>query len=178
MTTLCISWARNNDIDQQRQEAPYLEPIYDTEAEVRQDAFTKEELNEAISRLNNNKTPGPNEVTSELIQLLSEEARGKLLEVLNKCWEEDELFEEMHQADLAVIYKKCKTDMPENYRPIALLSIGYKLMVSMIQKRLSDALGDRIDPAQCGFREGKSTSQPIHTYRRIQESTKKRDWSW
>ena len=39
----------------------------------------------------------------------------------------------------------------------------------MIQKRFSEAMDDRIDPAQFGFRKGKSTSQPIHIYRRIQE---------
>ena len=136
---------------------------------MKQDSFTKEELNEAISRLRNNKTPGPNGVTSELIKLLNEEARGKLLELL-KCWEEEELFEEMNQADLAIIYKKRKTEKPENYRPIALLNKGYKPMASMIQKRLSEAMDDRVDPAQSGFRKGKSTSQPIHVYRRIQET--------
>ena len=164
-----VQRARNNDIDQQRQEVPDLEPIYDTEADVKQDSFTSEELNEAISRLKNNKTPGPNGVTSELTKLFNEEARGKLLELLNKCWEEEELFEEMNQADLAVIDKKGKTEKLENYRPIALLNIGYKPMASMIQKRLSEAMDDRIDPAQFGFRKGKSTSQPIHIYRRIQE---------
>ena len=75
----------------------------------------------------------------------------------------------MSQADLAVIYKKGKTEQPEHYRPIALLNIGYKLMASMIQKILSEAMDDRIDPAQLGFRKGKSTSQIIRTYRRVQE---------
>ena len=75
-----VQWARNEQIDQQRQEAPDSEPIYDTEAGVKQDSFTKEELNEAISRLKNNKTPGPNGATSELMQLLDEEAREKLFE--------------------------------------------------------------------------------------------------
>ena len=44
-----VQWARDEQIEQQRQEAPDSEPIYDTEAEVKQDPFTKE-LNEAISR--------------------------------------------------------------------------------------------------------------------------------
>ena len=144
-------------------------PVYETEAEVKQDPFTREELDRAISRLKNNKTPGPNRVTSELIKLLEDEGRQKLLELLNRCWENEELFEGMNQADLAVIYKKGPTYKPDNYRPIALLNIGYKLMASMIQKRLSDAMDDRIDPSQFGFRKGKSTAQPIHIYRRIQE---------
>ena len=107
-----VQWARNNDIDQQRQEAPDVGPIYETEAGVKQDPFTKEEFDGATGILKNNKTLGPNGVTPELIKLLDEEARGKLLELLNKCWGEEELFEEMNQADLAVIRKKGSTEKP------------------------------------------------------------------
>ena len=41
-------------------------------------------------------------------------------------------------------------------------------MASMIQNILSEAMDDRIDPAQFGFRKGKGTSQPIRIYRRVQ----------
>ena len=129
-----VQWARNHEIDQQQQEDPA--PIYDTEAEVKQGRFTKEELDKAITRLKHNKTPGQNRVTSELVKHLDEEGREQLLDLLNKCWEDEELFEETNQADLAVIYKQGPTDKPENYRPMALLNIGYKLMASMIQDYL------------------------------------------
>ena len=89
--------------------------------------------------------------------------------MINSCWEREELFDEMNKADLAVIYKKGTTEKPENYRPIALLNVSYKLMASMIQNRLSDAMDDRIDPAQFGFRKKTSTAQPVHIYRRIEE---------
>ena len=82
-TTLRRYNGLGTNIDQQRQETPDTEPIYDTEAEVKQEPFTKEELNEAISRPRNNKTPRPNRVTSELIKLSSGEAREKLRELLN-----------------------------------------------------------------------------------------------
>ena len=42
-------------------------------------------------------------------------------------------------------------------------------MASMVQKILSEAMGDRTDPAQFGFRGGRSTAQPIHKYRIIQK---------
>ena len=42
-------------------------------------------------------------------------------------------------------------------------------MASMIQNILSNAIDDRIHPAQFGFRKKRSTAQPIHVYRRIQE---------
>ena len=50
-----LQWARNHEIDQQRQEDPDVAPIYETEANVKQDSLTKEELYKTISRLNNNK---------------------------------------------------------------------------------------------------------------------------
>ena len=162
-----VPWAQNHEIHQHEQEEPA--PIHDTEVEVKQDRFTREELYKAIIILNSNKTPGPHRVTSELIKLLDEEGRDKLLDLLDKCWEGEELYEEMNQADLAVIYKQKPADKPENYRPIASLNIGYKLMASMVQKILSEAMDDRIDPAQFGFRRGRSTAQPIHIYMRIQE---------
>ena len=37
-------------------------------------------------------------------------------------------------------------------------------MASLIQKEISEAMDDRIDPAQFGFRKRRSTSQPIHIY--------------
>ena len=161
-------WARNHEIYRQQQEDP-APPIYDTEAEVVQDRLTNEELDKAITRLKNNKTPGPDRVTPELVKSLDEEGGEKLLDLLNKCREDEELFEEMNQADFAAIYTKGATDKPENYRPIALFNIGYMLMASMTQKRLSEAMDDRIDPTQFGFRKGRSTAQPIHIYRRIQK---------
>ena len=61
-----VPWDRSSDINQQRQEAPDVAPIYETEADVKQDPFTKEELDGAISRLKNNKTPGPKESLQNL----------------------------------------------------------------------------------------------------------------
>ena len=130
-----VQWARNEQIDHQRQEAPDSEPIYDTEAEVKQDLH-KGRIQRSSKQTEEQQDTGPNGVTSELIKLLDEGAREKLLGLLNICWEEEELFEDMNQADLAVIHKKGKTEQPGNYRPIALFNMGYKLMASMTQKRL------------------------------------------
>ena len=39
----------------------------------------------------------------------------------------------------------------------------------MIQSRLANAMDDRIDPAQFGFRKKRTTAQPIHVYKGLQE---------
>ena len=80
-----VQCARNHEIDQQQQEN--LAPIYDTEADVTQYHFTKEELDKAITRLTNDKAPGPNRVTSELIRLLGEETKEQLPDLLSEILE-------------------------------------------------------------------------------------------
>ena len=45
-----VQWARNHEIYQQRQKDPDVAPIYDTEANVKHNSFTKEELDKATTR--------------------------------------------------------------------------------------------------------------------------------
>ena len=48
----------------------------------------------------------------------------------------------------------------------------------MIQKRLSEAMDDRIDPAQFGFRKVRA-HHSLYTYtEEYKKSTKKRGWNW
>ena len=67
----------------------------------------------------------------------------------------------MNQSDLAIIYKKGATDKPDNYRPIALLSLSYKGLAKMIQVRFCNGFDDHLDNQQFGFRKAKATSQPF-----------------
>ena len=79
-----------------------------------------EELDEAVKELKNNKAPGPDEIPAELSKWLDGESRKVILETLNECWRDETLIRDMNDAKLAIIYKKRGTDLPQNYRPIAL----------------------------------------------------------
>ena len=76
----------------------------------------------------------------------------------------------MNDARLATIYKKGGIDLPQNYRPIALLNVTYKLLASVIQARISSKMDGALDENQYGFRNGKSTAQPLFILRRTQET--------
>ena len=75
----------------------------------------------------------------------------------------------MNNASIATICKKGRTDRPEDYRPIALLNVTYKLLAIIIHVRLYETIDDRISKTQSGFRKNKSTALPFFVYRRIQE---------
>eukprot|EP00972_Heterocapsa_arctica_P107722 15865629-Heterocapsa_arctica.AAC.1 len=119
-----------------------------------------EELENVIRKFKNNKAPGPSGVPIEAIKLLDEPSKILLLALLNKNLRDHKVSSDMNLADLAVIFKKGLTDLPINYRPIALLNLSYKLLASILQKRIALGLDHRLDPFQFGFRKARSTLQP------------------
>ena len=145
------------------------EPILPMNTEVETGEIEMKELDEAIKKLKNNKAPGPDEIPAELFKWLDGESRKVILETLNECWRNETLIEDMNDARLAIIYKKGGTDLPQNYRPIALLNVIYKLLASIIQARISSKMDGTLDENQFGFRKGKSTAQPLFILRRTQE---------
>ena len=58
----------------------------------------------------------------------------------------------------------------QNYRPIALLSVTYKIFTQLIRARLQAVVDSFPSPTQFGFRPNRSTIQPIHILRRLQET--------
>ena len=126
------------------------------------------ELEEAIRQLKSNKAPGPDGIPSELIKWLDSESRKVVLELLNDCWDKETLTKDMNDAKLAIIYQKGSTALPQNYRPIALLNVIYKLCASTLKTRISSKMDEAINKHPFGFRKGKSTSQPLLILRRPQ----------
>ena len=82
--------------------------------------------------------------------------------------EKRDTYKDMNDARLAFIYKRGGTDLPQNYRPIALLNVIYKLLASIIQTRFSSKMDGALN--QYGFRKGRSTAQPLLILRRTQET--------
>ena len=146
------------------------EPILPTNMEVETGEITTKELDDAIRKLKNNKAPGPDDIPAELFKWLDKQSRKTILEILNECWRRETLIRDMNDARLAIVYKKGGPALPQNYRPIALLSVIYKLLASIIQTRISSKMDGALDENQYGFRKGKSTAQPLFILRRTQET--------
>ena len=127
------------------------------------------EEKEVIHKCKTNKAPGPIGTRIELFQWLDDEALEPFLTHINGCWEKGEITEGMNHASVAVIFKKGSTENPENYRPIALLSATYKILASIIQRRMAEGMDKAIDEMQFGFRKGRGTSQPLQIVRRTAE---------
>ena len=74
------------------------------------------------------------------------------------------------KSRVTLIFKKGDPSICDNYRPISLLSIGYKILASLLLKRLKDAGAEaRIWGAQFGFKSGAGTADALFIARRIMD---------
>ena len=94
--------------------------------------------------------------------LKSDEAVAELLRLCQHCWEEKNIPDGWRVATIVLLFKKGDTSIPSNYRPIALLPVGYKILAKMLQTRLQEGGAEgRVRPTQYGIRPGRSTAQAI-----------------
>ena len=56
--------------------------------------------------------------------------------MLNTWWESASVPNELTQAEVASIYKKGNTELQDNYRPISLLPVAYKVFAHILKKRI------------------------------------------
>ena len=121
--------------------------------------FTMFELEKALKKLKNNKSPGFDNVINEFLKLNTPLFKEVLLYVFNALYN-NSYFPEAWSIGLIIpIFKKGNPDSPENYRGITLLSCVGKLFTSLINTRLNvwAESNNKFDKNQYGFRDKKST---------------------
>jgi hypothetical protein len=92
------------------------------------------EIRKVVKRLRTSKAAGGDDVPPELWQALwhHDGALEILRELCDECWSRKEIPETWRQATVVSLFKKGDTSLPQNYRPIALLAIGYKVMAGIL----------------------------------------------
>lgn len=130
---------------------------------------TLEEVKQVINSSRNGKTPGKDGINIELLKYGGEELQERVYMLLRRIWEEENMPQEWRTGQVVTIHKKGDQHMCRNYRGITLLNVVYKILSTLVQRRLADATRDIIGNYQLGFRQGKSTIDAIHTVKQIME---------
>lgn len=131
----------------------------------------KEEVIMALSSMKNNKAPGEDDITVELLKEGGEEIITKMCELFNECLKEGKIPDTWNNAIVVLLYKKGDRADIENYRPISLLSQIYKLFSKIITNRLTHRLDDYQPVEQAAFRKNFSTCDHLLTLRLLIEKT-------
>ena len=98
--------------------------------------------------------------------------------VISDAWFSEEVPQSWKDAELSLLWKGkgSRADLAQ-YRTVALLATGGKVLAQILQRRISRYAEESIfneRSGQWGFRSEKSTLQPISIVRRLQEHTKEK----
>ncbi|GFS08728.1 endonuclease-reverse transcriptase [Elysia marginata] len=133
--------------------------------------FTKSEVRKCLKDMRKNKSPGPDDITSDVLLIAGEPALDYLTKCFNEILKTGKIPTSWEEAKIIVIYKKGDPGDIKNYRPISLLSHSYKLFTRLLQTRMERILDENQPREQAGFRKGYSTTDHIHTLNQVIEKS-------
>ena len=96
-----------------------------------------------ISGMNNKKSSGPDEISSQLLKLASPYIAGSLTYIFNLCIEQNVFPSEFQKAKVIPLAKTRDHKNLNDYRPISLLSVLSKLLERHVHKHLVTYLETR-----------------------------------
>ena len=119
-----------------------------------------EEMDVVIGKLKNNKSPGWDGLTAEFYKKFWLDIRELLFKALSESVDTGTMSPSQRTGILTLIPKpKAPTELIhlQNWRPITLLNVDYKIFTHIIKNRLVRTLPSIIGNAQSGFQKGRST---------------------
>ena len=138
--------------------------------------ISSEEISKCISKLKNSKAPGSDQILNEFIKYSRNQLLPLYVRIFNLILNTGIIPENWVEGLIMPIYKnKGDSMLPENYRPITLLSCMGKLFTAILNERLTLFLDENriLLENQAGFRKHYSTSDHIFVLHSLFELLKK-----
>ena len=129
------------------------------------------EVTHAIAQMKDNKAPGIDEITSDIIKAGGDEAAIQLTKLYNQILQSKKIPQKWKEAKVILLHKKDDKADIKNYRPISLLSHVYKIFTKIIQTRLKDILDQNQPREQAGFKGGYSTTDHLQAANQLIEKS-------
>lgn len=129
------------------------------------------ELEAAIKKLKNGKSPGPDGIAAELFKCNPRRMATLLRPIIREVWVNKRIPERWKDGVIITIPKKGDLSQCINWRGITLLNTIEKLLAIVISNRLAPVLDELLRPNQAGFRKGRSCTDQINTLRIIIEQS-------
>ncbi|CAG4967151.1 unnamed protein product [Colias eurytheme] len=130
---------------------------------------SSDEVRKAILSLKNNKAPGIDLLTAEMLKADIEVSVQALTPLLDRIWTSEELPEDWCKGLLITVPKKGDLSLCGNWRGITLLSAPSKVLTRILLNRISKAVEPILRREQAGFRPNRSCTDQINTLRIILE---------
>ena len=153
-----------------REERPdIIERAHIPELDMHIEEPTIDCVRKAIKSLKNNKAPGLDNISAELIKHGGEILEFQLFKLIIKIWRVEAIPNDWDTGNIIPVHKKGDRTVCANYRGIMLLPVCYKVLTIIIKEKLDPYIENGLGEYQSGFRKGRSTIDHIFTIRQIME---------
>lgn len=126
------------------------------------DSFEMGELVTAIKSLKNRKAAGFDGVFPEFFKNLGSFSTKWLLTFFNDIFVSGNIPNDFRKTKVIAVLKPGKPeDNPSSYRPISLLSVGYKLLEKLLYNRLMPLVDENLPNEQGGFRPNRNSCDQV-----------------
>ena len=124
--------------------------------------ITELECKTALKDMKNQKSPGSDGLTTEFYKIFWNDIKEYYIKSINFSFQNGELTELQKQSIITLLPKSGKDNLLlENWRPISLLNVDYKITVKAIANRIKKVLPTLIHETQTGFMKGRYIGENI-----------------
>ena len=127
--------------------------------------ITHKEVQKAITKLKNNKSPGLDGICNEMLKCSNEPIIALITKIFNTVLLTGTYPKIWNKGYVSAIHKSKNKEDPNNYRCLTINSSFGKLFNQILNNRLNDFLvkNEIIHPCQIGFQKNKRTADHIYT---------------
>lgn len=132
--------------------------------------FNKEEIQQAVRAMKNNKSTGVDGILAEQIKHGPDIVHQDIAEIFNTIAKTGTYPKEVKMGDLVPLQKPGKKRGPVgNLRPIVLLSTIRKILAICLIRRIGDKIDQNIPHTQAAYRHGRSTTEQVCAIKMLAE---------
>ncbi|GKV41862.1 hypothetical protein SLEP1_g49342 [Rubroshorea leprosula] len=129
--------------------------ISQAENEMLGAVFEEKEIKEAIWDCCSSKSPGPDGFNFGFVKKMWEDIKVEVIDFVQEFWDQGRLARGSNASFIVLIPKKDNPQGIEDYRPISLIGIMYKIIAKLLANRLRKVLPKVIGEQQMAFIEGR-----------------------
>ena len=129
--------------------------------EVYEENINLEEVQRAVSSLMNNKAPGVDDISAEMLKHGKETVAKQLAKLFNMIWQNLEVPEDWKKDVIIRLPKKGSLKDCNNWQGVTLFSTLGKVFSSVLLNKLQDAADCTLRNEQTGFRKRRSCTEHI-----------------
>jgi hypothetical protein len=131
------------------------------ENEILSGEFTESEVREAVFQMEHNKARGPDGFPVEFYQVFWEVIKDDLLALFSEFHREELNFFSLNFGIITLIRKVPKATKIQQYSPICVLNINFKIFTKVGTNRLSRVAQKVVSPTQTAFLPGRNIMEGV-----------------